>query len=344
MAEGTMKQKDKTGRLLQPLRRRDLLAMLGGTVAWPLVARGQPTAIRSIGYFLSGPEKPNAQRTAAFRQGLNDANYTEGRNVAIEYRYAEGRYDALPGLATDLVRLGVALIFTGGGAPSARAAIAATSTIPIVFAVGSDPVVDGLVTSLNRPAANVTGVAMMLSTINVKPFEILCELVPGAVNIGVLVNPTFSETGLILKQLEAAASILKRQLMASHATNADEIDAAFETYDQRKVAALYVPSEPFLNGRIPQIVTLASRHGIPAMYEGREFVAAGGLISYGPSFDDAYRQAGRYAGKILDGTRPLDLPVIQSSKFDLVINIETAKSLGITVPTSILVRADEVIE
>ncbi len=304
------------------MRRRDLITLLGGAATlWPRAPAAQEKAMPVIGFLKSGSPAPSAPYVAGFRQGLADAGYVVGENVAIEYRWAEGLYDRLPALAADLVGRKVDLIATNA-IPSALAAKSATSTIPIVFEVGTDPVRGGLVTSLGRPGGNLTGVAFMLVELVPKRLELLSELVPRATVIALLVNQNNSNT-------EPTES---------------EIDAAFATLGNLHAGALVVGNDPFFGSRREQLVTLASRHIVPAIYFLREFVAAGGLISYGSSITSVFRQLGTYAGKILKGAKPADLPVQQPTKFELVINLKTAAALGLTVPQSILARADEVIE
>jgi putative ABC transport system substrate-binding protein len=328
------------------LNRRDLLILgAGAAVAWPLIARTQQKAMPVIG-FLSGAASagPYKSYVAAFHQGLSETGYVEGQNLAIEYRWAEGHYDRLPGLAADLVGRKVDLIAASGGSVSVRAAKSATSTIPIVFTSGDDPVATGLVASLARPGGNLTGVSFLDVELNPKRLELLSELVPQARVIALLVNPNNSNADRIMREVREAARAKGVQLPILKAGTESEIDAAFATLVQLQAGALLVGNDPFFTSRREQLVALASRHTIPAIYAGRESAVAGGLISYGASFTSVYRQLGIYAGKILNGAKPADLPVEQPTTFELVINLKTANALGLTMPQSLLARADEVIE
>jgi putative ABC transport system substrate-binding protein len=328
-----------------PNRRRALVVLLGGAaLAWPRALRAQQKAMPVIGYLSSVSPGPSAPQVAAFHRGLSETGYVEGQNVAIEYRWAEGSYDRLPALAADLVGRKVDLIAAGGGPASAFAAKTATSTIPIVFVMGDDPVATGLIASLARPGGNLTGVSFLLVELMPKRLELLSELVPRAGVIALLVNPNNSNAERIIRDVEEAARAKGLQLPVLKANSESEIDAAFATLVQLQAGALLVGTDPFLSSRREQLVALASRHAVPAIYQSREFVASGGLISYGPSLTAVFRQAGIYVGKILKGAKPADLPVEQPTKFELVINLKAAKALGLTVPQSILARADEVIE
>ena len=326
------------------MRRREFITVIAASVAWPLVARAQQATNPVIGYLYSGWREPSAGYTAAFRQGLSELGYIEGRNVAIEYRYADGQFDRLPVLAADLVRRKVAVMLTPGDA-AALAAKAATTTIPIIFTVGTDPVATGLVGSLNRPAGNATGVSQLSVTVVPKLLDLLHQLVPTAVTIGALANPSYVNSEHGLSQAAEAARILGVQLHVLPASTDRELDMAFAAVVQQQIGALVVLSDiGFMQSRMDRIVTLAARHSIPAIYNRRIAVAAGGLMSYDTPLTDAYRIAGSYVGRILKGERPTDLPVQQSTKVELIINLKTAKALGITVPITLLGRADEVIE
>jgi putative ABC transport system substrate-binding protein len=325
------------------MKRRAFIFLLGGAIARPLTARAQQKAMPVIGYLSNTSPGPAAPFLAAFRQGLGDTGYVEGQNVAIEYRWAEGRYDQLPALAADLVTRKVDVIVAAGGSPAARAAKSATSTIPIVFNSG-DPVASGLVANLARPGGNLTGLSLVTVELMSKRLELLSELVPQARVIALLVNPTNSTAEHITLDVQEAARAKGVQLLILKAGTESEIDAAFASLVQQHADALVVSTDPFFTSRREQLVALASRHAVPAIHEWREFASAGGLISYGPSLTAAVRQVGIYTGKILKGAKPADLPVQQPTVFELVVNLKTAKALGLTVPQSLLQRADEVIE
>jgi len=324
------------------LNRRDLLILGGTSIAWPGALRAQQKALPVIGFLGSGSPGPFAPYVAAFRLGLSETGYVEGQNLAIEYRWAEGSYDRLPALAADLVGRQVDVIVTSGGATSALAAKNATSTIPIVFSAG-DPVADGLVASLARPGGNLTGFSGIFAELHPKRLELLSELVPKAKVIALLVNPNSPDAERIIRDVQEAARAKGVQLPILKAGAEDEFETAFASLVQLQAGALVV-ADAFLTSRREQLVALASRHAVPAIYQGRESVAAGGLISYGVSLTAAYRQVGIYASKILKGAKPADPPVQQTTKFELVINLKTAKALGLTVPQALLARADEVIE
>jgi putative tryptophan/tyrosine transport system substrate-binding protein len=325
--------------------RRELLATLGGAaVSWPLAPRAQQPAMPIVGWLSSRAPSESAYLVAAFRQGLKEAGYVEGQNVSVEFRWGEGQYGRLPAYAAELVRRPVTVIVATGGDPAAQAAKAATAAIPIVFVSGSDPVKVGLVASLNRPGGNITGVHMLLLGLGAKRLGLLHELMPAVDPISVLVNPNFADGQTQLRDVEDAAQSLGLRLLVKKAGTELEIDTAFADLAQQKIGAVLVVSDPFFTSRRAQIATLAAHHALPAAYELREYAAAGGLMSYGPSLANGYRQAGVYAGKILKGAQPADLPVEQPTKFELVINLKTAKALGIEVPPMLLARADEVIE
>ena len=327
------------------MRRRNFIALLAGALAaWTLAARAQQPAMSVIGFLNPGGPDTSAYLAAAFRQGLKETGYVEGQNVAIEYRWAEGHYDRLPALATELVQRKVAAIAASGGGITARAAKAATATIPIVFIGVDDPVKIGFVASLNRPDGNVKGVTLATSILNAKRLELLHESVSSAVVIAVLVNPTTAYAETQSREVQAAARAMGRQVHILNASSVREIDMAFAAVAQMHAGAILVTNDPFFNTRREQLVELAARYAVPAIYEWREFTAEGGLMSYGTSITDGYRQMGVYVGKILKGAKPADLPVIQPTKFEFVINLKTAKALGLTIPPSVLLRAGEVIQ
>jgi putative ABC transport system substrate-binding protein len=323
------------------LKRREFITLLGGAAAWPLAARGQQ-AIPVVGFLSSGAATSPA--VSAFRRGLNETGFLEGRDVAIEQRYADGQYDRLPALAADLVRLQVSVLATSGGIHTALAAKAATGAIPIVFGHGSDPVKFGLVASLNRPGGNITGVTFLTTELEPKRLGLLRELMPKATVIAVLTNPTNPNVENQSRALKEAASTLGLQLFFVNATSEGEFGAAFATIVQIRAGALLVAADPFFFNRREQLVALAARHSIAAIYDFRAYAEAGGLASYGTHLGDAYRQVGIYAGRILKGERPADLPIVQSTKFEFVINLKTARALGVKVSDNLLSLADEVIE
>ena len=326
------------------MKRREFLTLLGGAAAWPLAARGQQQPMPVIGYLHSGSAGPYAHLVAAFHEGLKETGTAEGKNVAIEYRWAEGYYDRLSALAADLVSRHVALIVAQGGDPSVSAAKSATATIPVVFTSSSDPVKLGLVASLNQPGGNVTGFWLYTSLLGTKRLELMQQLLPANASITVLINPDNPNADIDMPELQDAARTLGQSIGFVKARSEAEIDAVFATLGERRASALLVNTDPFFLARRGQFVLLAARHGIPAIYAQREFVTAGGLISYGASLADAYRQVGIYAGRILKGERAADLPVVQPTKFEMAINLKAAKALGIDVPDKVLALADEVIE
>jgi putative ABC transport system substrate-binding protein len=326
------------------MRRREFITLIGGAAAWPFGVRAQQPAIPVVG-FLGVTSASTQPYLAAFRQGLSETGYVEGQNVGIEYRWAEGQYNRLPELAADLIRHHADVIVTLFTMPAAQAAKARTSTIPIVFSVGDDPVKVGLVASLSRPGGNATGINFFSSEVTAKRLGLLRELLPKATRIGVLVNPTNVETTeRTVRDVNAAADALGLQIQALNASNGNEIDAAFTTLASGRADGLLVGADAFFVSRRVLIAILAARHMVPAIYTVGEYAEAGGLISYGTDLTDSLRQQGVYVGRILKGTKPTDLPVLQSTKFKLVINLRTAKALGLEVPPTLLSRADEVIE
>jgi len=326
------------------MRRREFIKVIGGAAAaWPLASRAQQTTMPVVGFLYSADAATAKALQVAFRQGLKESGYVEGENVTLEYRWAEGRYNQLPELAADLVRRKVAVIF-GGGPPAVLAAKAATTAIPIVFTSGSDPVRSGLVTSLNRPGGNVTGVAQFTGQLGAKLLGHLRELVPDAVVVALLVNPDNSLTEGIKKDLDTAAATTGHRIYVVNASSDGDLDKGFATFAEHKADALIAAADPFLLSRSDKIVALAARLALPAIYPLREYTTAGGLVSYGPSLADSYRLAGIYTGRILKGDKPADLPVMQSTKFEFVINLKTAKTLGVKISDNLLSLADEVIE
>jgi putative ABC transport system substrate-binding protein len=327
------------------IRRREFIALLGGAAAaWPVAARAQQRAIPVIGYLSSFPADINPIFTQAFQQGLKEAGFIEGRNVAIEYRWdEEGRYDRLPMMAADLVGRDVAVLFASP-IPAALAAKAATASIPIVFAIGSDPVETGLVASLNRPGGNITGATFLSVALGAKRLELLRDLIPKLASIGLLVNSTNPNAMLQTTDMQTAANRLGLQFNVLSASSHSDLENAFGALAQRRADALVVSADPFFISHRDQLVALAARHALPAIYYAREFVAAGGLVSYASSFADSFHQAAGYVARVLRGDKPADLPVLQPTKFELVINLKTAKALGLQVPETLLARADEVIE
>jgi putative tryptophan/tyrosine transport system substrate-binding protein len=327
------------------MKRREFITALGGAaLAWPLAARAQQKGMPVIGFLGSTPPGAYAPFVAAFRQGLSEGGYIDGRNVAIEYRWAEGHYDRLPELAADLVRQRVAVILATGSTAPALAAKAATAEIPIVFESGGNPVAAGLVASLNRPGGNVTGVTVIFSALVPKRLDLLHQLVPKAAVLGALVNPNYPEADLQRRELQEAAKTLGRPIEVQDANTPTEIEAAFAVLVERKTDALLIANDPTFLIRRNQIIALAARHSVPTIYGLRQYADEGGLVSYGPSLTEALRQGGIYVSRILNGAKPADLPVMQPTAFELVINLKTAKALGLTIPPSLLATADVVIE
>lgn len=324
-------------------RRALVVTATGGLVAWPLVGHAQQPALPAVGFLSARAPAPNGYLATAFRQGLAEAGYVEGRNVVIEYRWADGRNDRLPALAAELVRRPVAVIAAISGTPAAAAAKAATSAIPVVFANGGDPIRTGLVTSLNRPAGNITGVTFLTTALAGKRLELMHELLPTASVIGFLLKSNNPAAEAEVANAKAAARVIGLKLQVLEAASEHDLDVAFTTLAQRHAGALLVGSDPFFGDSLGKLVELAARHALPTIYFSREFVEAGGLMSYGSIQTDAYRQAGVYAGRILKGAKPADLPVLQPSRFEVVINLKTAKALGLTIPPSVLGRADQTI-
>jgi len=325
------------------MKRRAFITLLGGAAAWPLAARAQQSAMPVIGFLGSTSPDLYANQVGAYRRGLSETGHVEGQNVAIEFRWAESQYERLPAMATDLIRRRVTVI-TAGALPAVVAAKAATTAIPIVFSIGVDPVAFGLVSSLNRPGGNVTGITNLNLELLPKQLEVLRELLPGATVMAALVNPTNPNADSQSSDLQAAARKLGLQLQILHASSDSDFDAAFAGLSQVRASALLIGSDAFFVSRSAQLGALTARHKVPAIYQFREFAAAGGLLSYGSSIIESYRQVGIYTGRILKGERPADLPVQQSAKVELIINMKTAKTLGLTFPLTLLGRADEVIE
>ena len=326
------------------MSRREFIGLVGGVMAWPRTVVAQQLAMPVIGFLSSRSPGESVGSVAAFRRGLEEAGFTEGQNTLVAFRWAEGHYDRLPALAVDLVGLRVAVLLAAGGSPSALAAKAATSSIPIVFSASNDPVGLGLVASLNRPGGNVTGMGVFNSTLGAKRLELLKEVMPSASIIAYLVNPTNPMAEIELKEAFAAASSLGIQLHVLNASTEHDLDVTFPALVKLRVRGLVVAGEPFFDSQRGRLAGLSARHAVATCYAWREYVLAGGLMSYGTSLTNSYREAGIYAGRILKGERPADLPVVQPTTFELVINLKTAKSLGLEMPPSLLARADEVIE
>jgi putative ABC transport system substrate-binding protein len=327
------------------MKRREFMTLAGGAAAWPLAARAQQRAMPVIGYLAIGSRDAQRERNlVAFRRGLDEIGYVEGRNLAIEYRWTEGRNDRLPGLASELVRRPVSVIVTSGGTPAALAAKTATNSIPIVFSVGTDPVEIGLVASLNRPGGNLTGIAQLITAVLAKRLEILHELVPSATTFALLLNPANPSVESETREAQSAARRLGVNVLVLNASNAAEIYTAFEKLVEQRAGGLVVSADANLTMRAEQIVALAARYAVPAIYLWRDYTVAGGLMSYGPPVPENARIQGVYAGRILKGENPGELPVQQATKIELIINMKTATALGLTVPLSLRGRADEVIE
>jgi len=326
------------------MRRRDLITLLGGAAAWPLAARAQQGPMPVIGFLSARSPEESAHLIAAFRQGLAEGGFVEGQNVAIEFRWARGQYGLLPALAADLVSRGVNVLTTAGGEPAAVAAKRATSTIPIVFGSGSDPVRAGLVESWNRPGGNATGITFMTTLMEPKRLGLLRDLVPGVPLVGVLLNPSFPPAERQLQDIEEAARSVDQRIVIAKAGTDAELDAAFATLIKASVGGLLVGADPYFDTRRERIVAFAQQQRLPAIYQFREFAVVGGLLSYGIDVVDAYRQYGVYTARILKGARPADLPVLQPTKFELVINLKTARALGVKISDNLLSLADEVIE
>ena len=327
------------------MRRRAFITLLGGAAAIrPMAARAQQSVMPVIGFLHPQSPEAFAEPMRGFRQGLKDTGYVEGENVTIEYRWADNQIDRLPAMAAELVRRRVAIIVATGGGPSAFAAKAATTAIPIVFNIADDPVSQGLVATLARPGGNITGVSILSTELTTKRLNLLRELVPGGVRVAVLVNPNGPSADVTVREIEAAAETVVLKIHVLKASTSREIDAAFANFVRERPDALFVGNDAFLTSRRVQLVHLATLHRLPATYALRDYAEVGGLMSYGASLRDAYRQVGLYAGRILKGSKPADLPVVQASKFELVINLQTARLLGLTVPPTLLATADEVIE
>jgi putative tryptophan/tyrosine transport system substrate-binding protein len=327
------------------MRRREFIALLGGTAAaWPLAARAQQPAMPVIGFMSGRAPQDSAHLVSAFRQGLAETGFVEGQTVTIEFRWANGDYDRLPALAADLVSRKVAVLVGVGGDVSALAAKKATATIPVVFGMGADPVKAGLVASFNRPGGNATGFTLLTSEMESKRLGLLREIVPAVQLIGILVNPKFPSSSQELNDIELAAKGIGQRLFVASANDDAELDAALTSLGQQRVGALLVTAAPFFDTRLERIVGFAAQNRLPAIYQFREYALAGGLISYGPNIVESYRNAGDYVGRILKGETPADLPVLQPTKYDFVINLKTAKALGLTVPPTLLAEAGEVIE
>src|SRR5215475_13018297 len=326
------------------MKRREFITLLGGAAAWPLAARAQQPAMPMVGFVTGLSSNYVTGRKPAFRRGLRESGNVEGQNVVVEYHSVEGQSGRLSGVVTDLIDRKIAVIVAVGGTDPAKAAKAATTIIPIVFISAADPLGAGLVTRLNRPEGNITGISILGTSLEAKRLGLLHDIVPGTSTIGVLINPGFSDADLELREVEEAADQIKRQIHVVRASTESEFDRAFASLAQLGAGGLLIASDPFFASHRDQLVALAAHYKMPTMYHQREYAEAGGLVSYAPDFADGYRQGGVYAGKILKGARPADLPVMQASKFELVINLKTARTLGLTIPAGVLSIADEVIE
>jgi len=325
------------------MRRREFITLLGGAAAWPLAARAQQSPMPVIGFLHARTPEDSNPQVAAFRRGLSESGYTEGQSVTVEYRWGRGQYDQLPAMAAELVRRPVALL-VAGSEPAALAAKAATSTIPIVFSVGTDPVKLGLMTSFNHPGGNATGMQMFTTMLEAKRLGLLHELVPRAQTLGILLNPNFTTAQNQLVDLQEAVKSIGLRLQVFRASNVAEIEAAYEAIARERIPAVMVAADAFFDTRREQLIALAARHAVPVMYQFREYAAAGGLMSYWIDLPDNYRHVGVYAGRVLRGTKPADLPVMQTTKFEFVINLKTAKALGVKISDNLISLADEVIE
>ena len=326
------------------MKRREFITLIGGAGAWPLAARGQQSAVPVVGFMSSRSPEDSAHLVAAFRRGLAEGGFVEGQNVATEFRWANGDYDRLPAMAADLVNQQVAVIVAAGGEPAALAAKVATKTIPIVVGLGADPEKLGLVASLNRPGGNVTGVTLMTALMEPKRLGLLRDLVPGAALIGVILNPAFPAAARQLQEIEETARAIDQKIVVAKASTDEELEAAFSLLVREQVNALLVAASPYFDTRRERIIDFAAEQRLPAIYQFREYAVSGGLLSYGVSISDGYRQYGDYAAKILKGAKPADLPFLQPTKFELIINMKTAKALGIKISANLLSLADEVIE
>jgi len=326
------------------MRRREVITLIGGAASWPIAARAQQAAMPVIGFMHTASADQFTHLVSAFRTGLKEVGYIEGQNVVIEYRWAEGQYDRLPKFAADLVARQVSVLAATGGDLSGRAAKATNTTIPIVFEVGGDPVQLGLVASLNRPGGNLTGTTLLSAELAPKRLELLHDLVPKAINVALLVNPTSPDADAQAKELQAVAPAVGMQVQVFQAGNDSDLDDAFAAMAERNANALVLQADPFFTNRRDRLVSLANRHAIPAMYPFREFATAGGLMTYGADIAEVFRETGVYTGRILRGQSPADLPVLQPTKFDLVLNLKAAKALGITVPLTLQMTANDVIE